>query len=242
MNFYEKPENSHNKSFIRSVNAALEGVVHTLQSERNMRIHFLLGFLVLIAGIYFNITAVEFMLLCFAVTFVLVAEMFNTAIERTVEHIGAGQHALAKIIKDIAAGAVFVSAINAIVVGYILLARRVGRCIDEKAFYIIKQSPWHITLIVFLVVIGLVLLIKVVRREKHLLSGGMPSGHAAIAFAVWVVVSLVTENALVSLLVFFLAVLIAKSRVVSKIHSPVQVFAGSVLGALAALIVFQLLY
>ncbi|MFH1305943.1 MAG: diacylglycerol kinase [Candidatus Omnitrophota bacterium] len=154
---------------------------------------------------------------------------------------GQGQHVLAKIIKDIAAGAVFVSAINAIVVGYILLARRVGRCIDEKAFYIVKQSPWHITLIVFLVVIGLVLLIKVARREKHLLSGGMPSGHAAVAFAVWVVVSLVTENALVSLLVFFLAVLIAKSRVVSKIHSPIQVFAGSVLGALAALIVFQLL-
>jgi diacylglycerol kinase (ATP) len=63
------------------VNAALEGVVHTLKTERNMRLHFLAGFLVLIAGLYLNFDAVEMMFLCLAVTFVLVAEMFNTAVE-----------------------------------------------------------------------------------------------------------------------------------------------------------------
>ncbi|MFH1552333.1 MAG: diacylglycerol kinase [Candidatus Omnitrophota bacterium] len=240
MSSYKKPKSSYSKGFIGSINAALEGIVHTLKSERNMRLHFLVGFLVLIGGIYLNLSAVEFMLLCFAVTFVLVAEMINTAVEHAIDLISDKYHPLAKIIKDVAAGAVFVSAVNAAIVGYILLFQRVGWSIGG-AFFRVKQSPWHVTLIALLVVIGLVLLIKVVRREEHLLKGGMPSGHSAVAFAIWVIVSLVTDNALVSLLVFLLAVLIAKSRMSGGIHTMWEVLAGSVLGALIALLMFQLL-
>jgi diacylglycerol kinase (ATP) len=240
MSSYKKSESSCNRGFVYSVNTALEGIVHTLKSERNMRTHFLMGFLVLIAGVYFNLSAVEFMLLCFAVTFVLVAEMFNTAVEHAIDFISDQYHPLSKIIKDIAAGAVFVAAVNAAIVGYILVVKRIGWSLDGT-FLRIKQSPWHITLIALLVVIGLVLFIKVARREESLLRGGMPSGHAAVAFAIWTMVSLITGNALVSLLVFFLAVLIAKSRMAGKIHTLWQVVAGSILGALAALLVFQLL-
>ncbi len=240
MNSYKKSGSSYSKGFIYSVNAALEGIVHTLKSERNMRLHFLMGFLVLIAGVYFNLSAVEFLLLCFAVTFVLVAEMFNTAVEHAIDFVSDQYHPLFKIIKDIAAGAVFVAAVNAAIVGYILVFKRIGWPFDG-AFLKIKQSPWHVTLIALLIAIGLVLFIKVARREGSLLRGGMPSGHAAVAFAIWAAVSLITENALVSLLVFFLAVLIAKSRMAGKIHTLWQVIAGSVLGALTALLVFQLL-
>jgi len=240
MKSYKKSEGTYSKAFFQSVNAALEGVVHTLKSERNMRLHFLVAFLVLIAGIYFNFSAVEFMLLCFTVTFVLVAEMFNTAIEYTIDRINDEYHPLAKIAKDIAAGAVFVSSVNAAVIGYILLSKRIGRYIGGP-FFIIKQSSWHITLIVLLIVIGLVLFIKVARKEKSLLRGGMPSGHSASAFAVWVVVSFVTGNTLVCLLVFFLAVFVARSRMANGIHTLWQVVAGSVLGTLVALLVLQLL-
>ena len=240
MSSYKKSGSFYNRGFIYSVNTALEGIVHTLRSERNMRLHFLVGFLVLIAGVYFNLSAVEFMLLCFAVTFVLVAEMFNTAVEHAIDLISDKYHPLAKIIKDIAAGAVFVAAVNAAIVGYMLIKRRIGWSFDG-AFLKIKQSPWHMTLIALLVVIGLVLFVKIWRKEEALLRGGMPSGHAAVAFAVWTVVSLVTGNALVSLLVFFLAVLIAKSRMTGGIHTLWQVIAGSILGTLIALFVFQLL-
>lgn len=241
MNSYKKPGNIRRKGFFYSVNAALEGVVHTLKSERNMRLHFMAAFLVLIAGVYFNLSGVEFMLLCFAVTFVLVAEMFNTAVEHAIDLISDEYHPVAKTIKDIAAGAVFVSAINAAIAGYILLFKRVNWFSNGTAFSIIKQSTWHITLIAFLVVVGLVLLIKVMRNEESLLRGGMPSGHAAVAFAAWTVISLVAHNALVSLLVLFLAVLIARSRMVIGIHSVWQVITGSILGVLTALLIFQLL-
>ena len=228
------------KGMINAISYALEGVVHTLKSERNMRVHFLLGFLVLIAGIYFNLQAIEFMLLCFAVTFVLVAEMFNTAVEHAMDLVKKEQDPVIKIIKDIAAGAVFVTAINASVVGYILLSKRISWFVDE-AFFIIKQSSWHITLIALITVVGLVLLIKILLREKDLLRGGMPSGHSAVAFAAWVIITLISKNALVSLLVFFMALLIARSRKVTGIHSLWEILAGSTLGALVALLAFQLL-
>jgi len=240
MRSYGKSGKRYSKGFIHSINAALEGVVHALESERNMRLHFLIGFFVLITGVYFNLSAVEFMLLCFAVTFVLVAEMFNTAIERVIDYINDEYHPLAKISKDIAAGAVFVSSINAAIVGYVLLVRRIGWYFDG-AFFRIKQSSWHMTLIALLIVVGVVLFVKIIRREKNLLRGGMPSGHSAVAFAVWAITSLVTANALICLLVFFLALLIAKSRMANGIHTLWEVIVGSFLGALLALLVFQLL-
>jgi len=240
MSSYKKSKNRYSGGILGSVNAALEGVVHTLKSERNMRVHFLIGFFVLIGGIYIKLDAVEFMLLCFAVTFVLVAEMFNTAVEHAIDLIEEEYHPLAKIIKDIAAGAVFVSAVNASIVGYMLLAKHIRWSMDVGLLRI-KQSPWHITLIALLVVIGLVLFIKVIRGEKSLLRGGMPSGHSAAAFAVWAIVSLITANSLVSILVFFLAVIIAKSRMLNGAHTFIEIIAGSILGSLVALLVFQLL-
>jgi len=241
MRFFKRSEDtSDSRGFIQSVDAALEGIVHTLQTERNMRIHFITGFLVLIAGIYFNFGPVEFILLCFAVAFVLIAEMFNTAVEHGVDLISEEYHPMAKVIKDIAAGAVFVSAVNAAIVGYILFSRRIGTSVGDL-FKMIKQSPWHITVIALLVVAGVVLVIKVARREKRLLHGGMPSGHAAIAFAVWMIVTFIAGRALISILVFFLALLIAKSRISKEVHNFWEVFAGGVLGALLALLVMQLL-
>ncbi|MDP8298614.1 MAG: diacylglycerol kinase [Candidatus Tantalella remota] len=236
----KKSENFYNEGFGHSVNAALEGIVHALKSERNMRVHFLVGFLVLIAGIYFNFNFMEFMFLCFAVMFVLVAEMFNTAIEHAIDLISSDYNPLAKISKDIAAGAVFVSSVNAVIVGYILIVKRAGGQLGG-IFMRIKQSPWHVTFITFLVVVGLVLAIKIIRREERLLRGGMPSGHSAVAFAVWIAVTVLTANALVSILVFLLALLIAKSRVGNGIHTLWEVIAGSVLGALISLLMFQVL-
>ncbi|NQT33439.1 MAG: diacylglycerol kinase [Candidatus Omnitrophica bacterium] len=240
MSFFKRSKDPDKKGFIYSVNFALEGVVHTLRSERNMRVHFLLGFLALIAGVYFNLPAVEFMLLCFAVSFVLVSEMFNTAIEHVVDLVSEEYHPLAKLTKDIAAGAVFVSAVNAVIVGYMLVVKRADIIMD-KAFFAVKKSSWHITLIALLVVVGIVLLVKVVRREEKLLRGGMPSGHTAVAFAIWSVISLLTMNVLVSILVLFLAILVARSRMIGGVHKLWEVIAGAILGALTALVIFQLL-
>ncbi|MBD3380427.1 MAG: phosphatase PAP2 family protein [Candidatus Omnitrophica bacterium] len=228
------------QGFRESVNAALEGIVHTLKQERNMRIHFLAGFLVLVLGVYLGLSAVEFMFLLFAVSFVLVAELFNTAIEIVFDFIYEEFHPKIKIVKDVSAGAVFVASINAALTGYLLFVKRV-RWSSWQIGARLKQAPWHITFISLLTVVGIVLLIKILRKEKDLLRGGMPSGHSAVAFAAWVIVSLIVSNALVSLLVFLLALLVARSRVVSGPHTVWEAAAGALIGALVSLLVYQLL-
>jgi diacylglycerol kinase (ATP) len=235
----ERP--SEKRKFVHSLNSALEGIIHTLKSERNMRVHFSVGFLVLMAGIYLKLSNVEFMFLCLAVFFVLVCEMFNTAVEYTVDLINDEFHPLAKIVKDIAAGAVFVAAINAVITGYILLVKSLGEGVVKDVAPAIRQSPSQLTIVAILMVIVLVIGIKVRRREKSLLKGGMPSGHSAVAFSVWMIVFLLSQNVIVSVLVFALALLVARSRVEKGVHTIWEVIAGSLLGGLITLLLFQLL-
>lgn len=225
---------------LASFSTALEGVVHTLRSERNMRIHFVFAFLVLILGIYLKITRLEFVVLCFAVSFVLVSEMFNTAIEYTVDLINDEYHHLAKMIKDIAAGAVFVSTLNAILAGYLIFVKRID-LLTEGMIFKLKQTSWNASLIALLVVVGIVLFVKLLLKEKNLLRGGMPSGHTSVAFAIWMMITLLTANPLVCSLVLVLAVLIARSRVTNGVHSIWEVLAGAFLGALLALLIYSIL-
>jgi len=241
MSLSKKPDATSNKGFIYSVNAALEGVVNALKAERNMRIHFIVAFLVLLCALYIGFSSIEFMLLLFAVSFVLVSEMFNTAIEHLSDFISPEIHPSVKFIKDIAAGAVFVSAVNASLTGYLLFVKRAGLKVDNL-FVTVKQSSWNITLIALLVVVGLVLFIKILRKEENLLRGGMPSGHSAVAFSVWMLVSLFTGNAVVSGLVLLLALIVVRSRLAGGVHSAWEIVAGSLLGGLLTLLIFQVLY
>jgi diacylglycerol kinase (ATP) len=224
-----------------SLSFALDGIVHTLRTERNMRIHFLAGFAVLVGGIYVNLSPLEYMALSVTVCFVLVTEMFNTAVEHMVDMVESKQSPLAKVVKDIAAGAVFVAAVNAAVVGYLIVFQQIDWAGGPELADRLRQSPWHLTLIALIVVVGLVFAVKVIRNEKSLLRGGMPSGHASVSFSIWVVVSFVTADPLVSILVFFLAVLVARSRVTTGIHSVWETLAGALLGALVTLFVFQMI-
>ncbi len=80
-----KKKKKKKQSFVKSVNAAIEGVMYTFKSERNMKVHYLASFIVLIASLFFNFSKIEFVLLLGAITLVVISEMFNTAIEKTVE-------------------------------------------------------------------------------------------------------------------------------------------------------------
>jgi diacylglycerol kinase (ATP) len=241
MRSFRRAGRKNRNDIFKSVSFALDGIVHTLRSERNMRIHFLTGFLVLLGGVYLNLSPMEFMVLSVTVSFVLVTEMFNTAVEYAVDLAERRRNPLAKVVKDIAAGAVFVAAVNATVVGYLILFKQIDWSSGPEVTGRFRQSPWHITLIALMVVVGLVFLVKVIRNEKSLLSGGMPSGHAAVSFSIWVAVSFLSGNALVSMLVFFMALLIARSRITLAIHDVWQVLAGALLGTLLTLFVFQII-
>jgi diacylglycerol kinase (ATP) len=68
----------------------------------------------------------------------------------------------------------------------------------------------------------------------------MPSGHAAMAFSIWIVITFITENFIASLLSFIVAVVIAQSRIMTRAHTVWEVILGSLMGALVTFLLFKL--
>ena len=166
--------------------------------------------------------------------------MLNTAIELAIDIIGSSYHVLAIIAKDVAAGAVFLASIYAVVVGYVIFSKHLSFPLEESLLRI-KQSNWHITLIALILVLAFVILGKIIFHKGTPFRGGMPSGHAAISFSIWTVISVITANPLIVILSFIMAFLVARSRIKESIHTTLEVIAGAILGILTTMIVFQIL-
>lgn len=104
----------------KSFTYALAGLFYAILYERNMKIHLLAVLTVVAAGIWLGLDRLEWGLLWLAVFLVLVTEAVNTAVEKTVDLVTKQYHPLAKVAKNTAAGAVLLSAINALVMAYII--------------------------------------------------------------------------------------------------------------------------
>ena len=227
------------RRFIESFNAAVEGFIYALKTERNMRVHFLVAFFFILLGVYLNFTYLEIMVLALTITLVLASEMFNTAIELIVDMIESEVHPAARLIKDIGAGAVLLTSINAVIVGYILFSKKIPFNV-ETAMMNVRQSPWHITFIALIAVFGASIIGKIIFHKGTPLRGGMPSGHAAVAFAIWTVIVFLTNNSVVIVLTFLMAFLIARHRLKDAVHTLLEVLTGSMLGILLTTLIFQI--
>lgn len=228
------------KSLVESLNYAILGIVESFKRERNMQIHFIIGFLVLVFSLFSDITKTEFLFVIFAIAFVIVTEMINTAIEKTLDSIINYTHPLVKIAKDISAGAVLISAVTAMIVGYIVFWDKV-RPITEGIINIIKNSSPHIVLLILIIVVLITLIAKVSFGEGTPIKGGMPSGHSAIAFSIATVIAFYSTQLLIIFLAYLMALLVAQSRVDANVHSILEVILGSVLGILITLLILMLI-
>ncbi len=227
------------RTFVESFNAAVEGFIYVLKTERNMRVHFLFSLFFLLLGVYLSFTYLELLALTIAITLVLATEMVNTAIEFVVDMVKSEFHPIARIIKDVGAGAVLLASINAAIVGYVLFARKIPFSIDVEMAKI-KQSPWHITFIALILVFGITIIGKILFQKGTPLRGGMPSGHAAIAFSIWTIIGFLTNNSIVMALSFVMAFLIARHRIKDAVHTFWEVLAGAIIGILVTTLIFQL--
>lgn len=117
-------ERLKNKNFIDAVKKALSGIWYGIKTQRNIKIQIVVSILVIIAGIILKLTITEFIFVVLAIMIVLIAEMINTAIEVTVNLCTDKYHELAKIAKDVAAGAVVLAAINAIIIATLILINK----------------------------------------------------------------------------------------------------------------------
>lgn len=103
--------------FIAGFGYAFTGLWYAIRTQVNVGVHISIALLAIVLGIVLRISAVEFALVFVAITGVFIAEMFNTVIELCVDLASPEYHPLAKIAKDVAAGAVLLSAILAVVIG-----------------------------------------------------------------------------------------------------------------------------
>jgi diacylglycerol kinase (ATP) len=230
-------------TLIDSFNYAFEGIIHVLRTQRNLRIHFAIAIAVIAAAAAFGVDRIELITLLLAIAFVLVAEMVNSAIEGAIDVSTTSFDPNAKLAKDIAAGAVLISTVTALAVGYLIFAHaaahRTAHFLDR-----VRDAPAEITLVALVLVLLVVIATKAWTGSGTPLRGGLPSGHAAIAFAGWMAATYVISDQhrfLISSLTFIMALLVAQTRVESGVHSAMEVLYGGALGALVTLGVFQLL-
>jgi diacylglycerol kinase (ATP) len=228
-------------TILDSFNFAFEGIIHVLRTQRNLRIHFGVAVAVLILALIVDVTKIELIALLLSVTFVLIAEMLNTAVEAAIDIATTSFDPMAKLAKDIAAGAVLIAAVNALAVGYIVFS---GKVADRSSNLLdrLRHVPAELTLVALVLTIIIVIATKAYTGRGTPLRGGAPSGHAALAFAGWMAATYVAgedHRFLISSIALIMAILVAQTRVESGVHSALEVTYGALVGALATLVVFQ---
>lgn len=198
--------------------------------------------LVLLSGLLLNLDNRDMLVLLFAITLVLVAEMFNTAVEAVVDMITENYSPMAKLAKDVAAGAVLLAAMNAVVAAVLIFFGQ-QRLIKVQTRIHADFAPAVSTVIV----IGLVLLTLVIIMSKLLSNTGTPwhggviSGHSAIGFLLAMTIFFTAHNSGVAFLAVLLALLVAQSRVEAGVHSVREVVLGAVLAIFLTAVVFRLM-
>jgi diacylglycerol kinase (ATP) len=230
------------RTLLESFNFAVEGIIHVVRTQRNMRIHFAAAVVVLVAAIWVGVSKLELIALLLAIAFVFITEMINSALEQAIDVATTSFDPLAKLAKDVAAGAVLIATVNAIAIGYLVfsseIADRSSRLLNR-----LRDAPAQVTLIALVVTVIVVIAAKAYTGRGRPLRGGLPSGHAAVAFAGWMAATLIiggSHRFLISSLTFIMALLVAQTRVEAGVHSALEVTYGGLLGALVTLAVFQL--
>ncbi len=228
------------KRWIDKVNLAIEGIIYSVRTQRHMRYHLAAALAALLLSLLVNISRVEFIMLSMAIILVLVTEMLNTALEATIDMISKEFHPRAKIAKDIAAGVVLVASTGALILAYLILYPALRTAFTERGWQI-RTVPGDVVAFVSLaVVIILVIIIKALMGKGEPLRGGMPSGHAAVSFSVWVATIYLSGSVPTIVMTLLLAVMVSWSRWSSGVHRAHEVIIGALLGGVVTLILFRL--
>jgi len=123
--------NRHNnkqriKHFLNSFGHAIQGIAYLIKYEGNFCVHIIATTIVTAAGLFFNISKFEWLILIITICIVMLAEAMNTAIEKLSDHVSDGNyHENIKKVKDVGAGAVLIAAIAAVIVGIIIFIPKI---------------------------------------------------------------------------------------------------------------------
>jgi diacylglycerol kinase (ATP) len=223
--------------WFHSASYAIDGILHAARHQMHIKFHMLAAFAILLFCFVIGIDRYEFIAITMVTILVITAEMFNSSLEAIVDMKTPEKNESARIAKDIAAGAVLISVVGALIVGYLVLWPYLIRLVAE-GFWVSRHEPENIAVLSFIIVMLLVILIKTYLGKGSSLRGGFPSGHAAFFFSASVSVIHLEAGRLIVGAVFLLALAVSLSRVWQKIHSLLDVLAGAALGSLVTQLLF----
>ncbi len=221
---------------------AQEGILHCFRTQPHMRFHFYTLVAVLLSGLLLNLDNRDMLVLLFAITLVIVAEMMNTAVEAVIDLVVECYNPIAKMAKDVAAGAVLVASANALIAGILIFFGQ--KRLTEMQEKMQRDMSPDITRVV---VVGIVTLALIVVISKLLSNTGSPwhggiiSGHSAVGFLLAMTIFFTAKNPAVTVLAILLALLVAQSRVEAGVHSLREVVFGAVLAILLTSLVYWIM-
>ena len=235
-----------NDNFIEAWYNAINGIVYTATTQRNFRIQLVLAVIVLALSLFYWLGTTEFLCLVFALFFVIFAEMVNTAIETVVDLFVDVYHPKAKIAKDVAAGAVVLSACNALIVGYFIFFNAENmKAISDSIFNNIVKSPQHLAFVAIILVVIAVIAIKASCSKKKergqlIKEGFVPSGQSAVAFAALTAIWINSKDIVTFTLALVLSLLVVGNRVYNNARTKAEVVFGACMGVLIVMLVYGL--
>ena len=229
------------KSTVRSFHHAWEGIAFAFSSQKHMRIHAVIIILVLAAALGLDVPPLPLLLLFSAMALVIVAELFNSAIEFAIDLAVDRYDSRAKIAKDVAAGAVLVAAVYSVVVGVIVFAYHSK--LPEVFQNLHLPRDYHfgalqLTAVGILVVAIIVAFVKHFTRRGTFTFGGPISGHSALGFLLATVIIFLTGSLPVAVLALALALLVAQSRLQTGVHSAWEILLGGAVGTIVGALLF----
>lgn len=238
----KKDKRLYNKNFIQAWNNATNGILYSINTQTNIRKQLILGAMVLVLSLFYDFSTVEFLCIVFAIFFVIFAEMINTAIETVVDLYVDVYHPKAKIAKDVAAGAVIISAVNAVIVAYFLFFNETTVVIGNSILLAMISSPKHLAFVAIILTVVVMLIIKAHGKRKNdenVDNAFLPSGRAILSFALLTAIWLNTNSPIIFCLSFALSLLVIGEKITDK-KSLGEVLFGVCIGTLIVLMVYGL--
>lgn len=222
--------------WLRSFRFAYDGIKYALATQANMKFHFFASIVVLMSALFFHLPKVEILFLFLAIALVIVTELINTAVEKTVDLAMPDRHPLAKIAKDAAAAAVLVAAAFAVVVGAIIFYEPIDEWLRGEKETVAVITPVSIWLYISLVVITVIVMQTRFSNSRIV----KPSLWMAIAFSISTLITMIVPVAFVSLLSYGLSVIFLFILYERKNRSLLALLFGAAVGVAITLLAFYL--
>lgn len=222
--------------WLKSMRYAYEGIQYALTTQPNMKFHFIASFAVLVSALFFRLSRTDILLLLMAITLVIVAELINTGIEKTVDLAMPDRHPLAKIAKDTAAAAVLATAVFAVAVGISVFYGPIVRWLARREHPEEAISVGSVWLYLALVVIAVIVAATRFSARRML----RPSLWTAVAFSLSTLMSLKSGDPLVSLLAFGLAGMFFLILYERQSRTPGGLVLGALMGTALTVLAFFL--